>query len=74
MRGEAGKGIASLDLRRPTSRNTKVNIERLKTFALDLPKGSMLRDLLLTEDDEMDVDEFIAKMDVWLKLVSREPS
>lgn len=50
----------------------KVSIKDLKTFALTLPKGSHLRDLILSEDDELGVDEFLSKMDDWLRLLRME--
>lgn len=53
---------------------SKVNIKGLKAFALGLPTDSRLRDLILTEDDELDVNEFLAKMDLWLRLVRMESS
>lgn len=52
---------------------SKVNIRRLKAFAFEnLPKGWVLRDLLLTEHDELEPSEFCAKMDLWLKLARGE--
>ena len=50
----------------------KVNIKRLKDFALTLPRDSILHDLLLQEKNELEVEEFIVKMDLWLELVVRE--
>jgi len=53
----------------------KLNLRRLKGFALErLPKGSALRDVILAEKDEIGIDEFLAKIDVWLKLLRRESS
>ncbi len=50
-----------------------VDIARLKVFAVEgLPKDSKLRELILTEKDMLNVEEFLAKMDVWLKLVKME--
>jgi len=50
----------------------KVHIRRLKDFALEkLPTGSALRDVLLADDDEQDSEAFLAKVDVWLKLLKR---
>jgi len=52
----------------------KINIRRIKEFAMaKLPKGSALRDVLLSESDDMDVNDFLAKMEIWLKLLRREP-
>lgn len=50
---------------------SKVNIQRLKDFALRFPKESLIRDLITAEKDELEVTEFIAKMDLWLKILER---
>ncbi|MBS7658123.1 MAG: hypothetical protein ABIM42_08505 [candidate division WOR-3 bacterium] len=48
-------------------------MKSLKDFALNnLPKGSVLREVLLMEKDELEVNEFLIKMDVWLKLFKME--
>ena len=52
----------------------RVDVRRLKDFALRLPRSAVLRDLLLTEDDELGVHDFLAKMDLWLRLLNRESS
>lgn len=47
----------------------KVNLGRLKRFALEsLPDRSILRALLLEEPDELSLDVFLAKLDIWLRL------
>jgi hypothetical protein len=47
----------------------KVNLGRLKRFALEsLPDRSILRALLLEEPDELSLDIFLAKLDIWLRL------
>lgn len=52
---------------------SKVNIRRLKDFASKhLPKNWVLRELVLTEHDELEPSEFCTKMDVWLKLARGE--
>jgi hypothetical protein len=51
-----------------------VDVRGLKDFALRLPRSAVLRDLLLTEDDELGVHDFLAKMDLWLRLLNRESS
>jgi hypothetical protein len=49
-----------------------INIRTLKQFAYELlPKESPLRDLLLTEKDELPADEFIIKLEIWLKLLRK---
>ena len=55
-----------------TSNRSICNIRVLKNYAVDLPKDSRLRDLILAEDDELDAEEFLAKMDLWLKLLRME--
>jgi len=47
----------------------KIDIRKLKHFAsIKLPHNSPLREVLLSEKDHMTVDEFLHKLDVWLKL------
>jgi len=47
-----------------------LNMTRLKNFAQKkLPRGSFLRDVLLTEKNTLTPKEFLAKMDIWLKLI-----
>ena len=63
--GEGSQGFARA--------GPKVSTSRLKDFATtSLPEGSKLRDLLLSEKDEMKAEVFIAKMDLWLKLLRME--
>jgi hypothetical protein len=53
----------------------KVRIVKVKEFAArNLPEASALRRLLLEERDEIDREEFLAKMDLWLKLLRVESS
>jgi hypothetical protein len=47
-----------------------INIEPLKMFAAKLPLGHPLREALLLERDELPIDEFLIKVEVWLKLSS----
>jgi hypothetical protein len=48
-----------------------VNIVRLKNFAAErLPHHLALRDVLLSERDEIPIPEFLAKLQVWLALLS----
>lgn len=51
----------------------KIKTRGLKEFASErLPRGSVLRDLLLNEKDELTPEEFFSKMDVWLRVFSWE--
>lgn len=53
----------------------KIDIRRIRRFAQErLPIDSPLRDVLLAEKDELSIQDFLAKMDVWLKLLRREAS
>lgn len=62
--GSDGKTSGTLPLRR------KVSIVALKKFAEErLPRESTLREVLLTERDELSAGEFLAKLDVWLRLL-----
>ena len=49
-----------------------VRLEQLKRFALGLPPSSTLRSILLAEKDYLRADEFLAKMDTWLRLARLE--
>ena len=51
---------------------TTINISRLKEFALELPKKSALRDLLLSEKEYLSPYEYVAKLEIWLKLLDFE--
>lgn len=51
----------------------QVNLERLKNFAIEnLSKKSPLKDVLLSETNQLGARDFLAKMDLWLKLLSLE--
>jgi hypothetical protein len=50
----------------------KVDIRPLKSFVFErFPKDSAIYDVFSTEQDLLGVSEFLAKVDVWLKLVRR---
>ena len=50
-----------------------VSIKRLKEFALErLPADSVLRDLILGEDDDIQPEDYCVKTSVWLKLLDHE--
>jgi len=45
----------------------------LKEFAFNhLPKDSTLRDIILSEEDEISVSTFLARLPIWLKLLKIE--
>jgi hypothetical protein len=53
-------------------REAKVDIRSLKKLlAKSFPKENVLYDLVLGENDMLDVPEFLAKVDCWLKLLRR---
>ncbi|MEM3465388.1 MAG: hypothetical protein QXO75_07840 [Nitrososphaerota archaeon] len=53
--------------------SAKLDMRRLKDFAIrNLPEDSKLRILILSEKDELDAKEFVAKVSVWLKLLTLE--
>ena len=53
--------------------NATINIMPLKKFAYEeLSKSSHLRNILLSEKEILTVSEFLAKMDVWLKVLHSE--
>ena len=50
-----------------------VNISGIKRFAAEsLPGNSRLRDVLLSERDQLTAGDFLAKMDVWMRLLNIE--
>lgn len=50
----------------------KVCIKPLKEFALEkLPQNSALREVLLSEKDDLTVDGYLAKLNIWLMLLRR---
>ncbi len=51
----------------------RVEVCRLKEFASHrLPPGSLLRELLLSESEQMEASAFVAKLEVWLRVARRE--
>jgi hypothetical protein len=51
----------------------RINIRRLKDFAFtELPRNWVLREIILSERDELDVSEFVAKAEIWLKLAKEK--
>jgi hypothetical protein len=52
-----------------------VQITRVKRWACSsLPANSTLREVLIQEKENLSIEEFLAKMDVWLKLCLLEGS
>ena len=48
-----------------------INIKSLKEFAVkELPVDSPLREVLISEPDIVEVNEFLAKLPIYLRLVS----
>ncbi|MBO3800175.1 MAG: hypothetical protein FGF52_03885 [Candidatus Brockarchaeota archaeon] len=67
---EESKG---LEITKAIPKANKLDMRRLKDFALkSLPEDSKLKALILSEKDEISVEEFLAKMSVWLKLLALE--
>jgi len=55
-----------------TKQDRAVPIRKLKSFAHDrLPIGSSLRDLILSEADELPSSELAVKISVYLKLLKK---
>jgi hypothetical protein len=53
--------------------NATINIMPLKKFAYEkVSNSSHLRNILLSEKEILTVSEFLAKMDVWLKVLHSE--
>ena len=50
-----------------------INIRRLKDFVAEkLPTESSLRYVIIAERDDLRVDEFLLKLEVWMKLLRIE--
>ena len=54
-------------------RECTVDLRGLKSVTLGLPRDHPLRIIMMTEDDGMEVNEFLAKIRSWLKLLQIEP-
>ncbi|MCD6241332.1 hypothetical protein J7K27_07440 [Candidatus Bathyarchaeota archaeon] len=53
--------------------NGKVNIRSLRKFVDEtFPRNSVLRELILGEPDQINVQEFLTKMKIWLRLLRME--
>ena len=53
--------------------SSMIDIRRLKGFASErLHSGSRLRNVLLSERDQLKVNDFLAKMDIWITLLNLE--
>ena len=51
----------------------RVDIHGLKRFALEkLSSRPFLREIILSEEDSLEPSEFVAKMQIWLKLFTAE--
>ncbi|MEE9341190.1 MAG: hypothetical protein V3V21_05960 [Thermoplasmata archaeon] len=59
---------------RPSPGNRRmINTSSLRRFASQrLPSSSVLREVLVAENERLTVKEFLAKMDVWLLLFKKE--
>jgi hypothetical protein len=50
-----------------------LDIRSLKRWAAEsLPRSSQLRGLLVLEDDVLSVDDYLARISVWLRLLGLE--
>jgi hypothetical protein len=51
----------------------KINMKSLKKFAVEkLPQSSLLKTVLTTEKEYLTILEFLAKIDIWLKILDNE--
>jgi hypothetical protein len=54
-------------------KNMSVNIRKLKDFAFErLPQTSYLRQIILSENEQLSFAEFLAKLNVWMRLLRLE--
>ena len=61
------ESAAEIQLENSVSR-TKVDMTRLKAFAMELPQDWPLREILLSESNDLDMSTFLARLPVYLKL------
>ena len=57
---------------RALSQHTTIQLSALKQFAMsNLPEDSALYRVLLVERDQMEPDEFVSKIPLWLALLKQ---
>lgn len=57
----------------PSPENRIVKTSSLRRFASEkLPSSSVLREVLMTENEKLTAEEFLAKLDIWLHLFKRD--
>lgn len=49
----------------------KIDLTKLKVCAMELPQGSALREILLSESDTIDIATFLSRLPIWLQLLRR---
>lgn len=53
--------------------NTKLNIRPIKNFVADrISRKHVLYQIILKEQDLLEPNEFVIKLDIWLKLLAEE--
>jgi len=50
----------------------RVNLRKLKNFAFTLPQSFVFRDIILSENDEMDTKEFVQKLKMWCVILNHD--
>jgi hypothetical protein len=51
---------------------SSINIESIKALVIEkFPRNSALAAIIVEERDSLKIDEFLAKMEIWLKLLRR---
>ncbi|AGK61293.1 hypothetical protein Asulf_01300 [Archaeoglobus sulfaticallidus PM70-1] len=50
----------------------KLDVRPLKKFALKLPEGFALKEVLLMERDEITAEEAIIKVEIWTRLLEMD--
>jgi hypothetical protein len=52
-----------------SSYRNKINMKPIKAFAFEkIPETWILREILLCEDDQLNVEVFLARLPIWLRL------
>ncbi|MEE9341422.1 MAG: hypothetical protein V3V21_07175 [Thermoplasmata archaeon] len=57
----------------PSPENRIIKTSSLRRFASEkLPSSSVLREVLMAENEKLTAEEFLAKLDIWLHLFKRD--
>jgi len=53
------------------STRSKLDLTKLKAVAMELPQDSVLREIIISENDTTDIPTFLSRLPIWLRLLRR---